>query len=87
MTKEQLRTNALEYVSFHVDDCLSPDSFVPDEKTKLVGYQCGFEPLVVAVRSGYGWKIDDEEAEELARDLLIENKWFSGEPKDADFIY
>jgi len=86
MTKAQLRINALEYVSFHVDDCLSPDPFVPDENTRLVGYQCGFETLVVAVRSGYGWKIDDDEAEELARDLLVEKNWFSREPQDADFI-
>lgn len=52
----------------------------------LVGWQCGFEPMFVAVHSYLDVRLDDDEAEELARDFLVEKKWFSGDPKPADYI-
>jgi hypothetical protein len=42
----------------------------------LVGWQCGFEPLFVAVHSYLDVEIDEEEAEELARDFLTDRGWF-----------
>ena len=42
----------------------------------LVGWQCGFEPLFVAVHSYLDVQLDDDEAEEMARDYLTERGWF-----------
>jgi len=52
----------------------------------LVGWQCGFEPLFVAVHSYLDVELDNDRAEEMARDYLTERKWFTGEPRDADYI-
>jgi hypothetical protein len=49
----------------------------PKYPSVLVGWQCGFEPLFVAVHSDYDVRLDDDEAEEMARDYLIERGWFS----------
>jgi hypothetical protein len=89
MTREQ----ALPYISHYLDDALSvrEPKDMPDN-ARLVGWQCGFEPLFVAVWSYLGDtqgnpdRLDDADAEEIARDYLIERNWFSGEPKDADYI-
>ena len=91
MTREQ----ALPYVSFCLDDALSVRSIndMPDN-ARLVGWQCGFEPLFVAVWSYLpGVKVDADEAEEIARDYLAERNWFAskpawfgGEPVPADYI-
>jgi hypothetical protein len=94
MTREQAR----EYISFCVDDALNERSIddMP-ANARLVGWQCGFEPLFVAVWSyladtqGNRNRIDDIEAEEIATDLLVERAWFStmgvdGEPPPADII-
>ena len=88
------KSELLKYVSYVVDDALSEHSI--DELTgdtlshaRFVGWQCGFEPLVVAVISYLPETfVDSEEAEEIAKDLLIEKKWFgeSGE-READFIF
>jgi hypothetical protein len=83
MTREQ----ALPYVSAYLDDALA----VREAKdmpvdARLVGWQCGFEPLFVAVWSYLSVRLDDADAEEIARDYLAERKWFSGEPTDADYI-
>lgn len=83
MTREQ----ALPYVSYCVDDALSERRV--DEmpaKARLVGWQCGFEPLFVAVWSYLDVAIGDDEAAELATDLLAEKKWFAGEPTEPDYI-
>lgn len=86
MTREQ----ALEYISYCVDDALSErdikDMPTNPKLVKLVGWQCGFEPLFVAVWSYLDLELDDDEAEELATELLIEKKWFNGKPHSADFI-
>jgi hypothetical protein len=82
------RSDALKYVSYVVDDALSilPLSKLDKKNAVLVGWQCGFEPLFVAVQSYLNVKITEDEAEDIARDLLEEKKWFSKEPKDADYI-
>jgi hypothetical protein len=83
------RKDALEYVSYAVDDALSErDPGEAPKNARLVGWQCGFEPLFVAVWSYLNVKLDDDEAENLAKDLLVEKQWFSDceNPPDADFI-
>jgi len=83
MTREQ----ALPYVAYCVDDALSErkKEEMPDT-ARLVGWQCGFEPMFVAVWSYLDLELDDDEAEELAVELLIEKKWFSGKPTPADYV-
>lgn len=96
MTREQ----ALPYVSFMVDDSLNERHFgdvpgfnsIPDT-ARLVGWQCGFEPLFVAVWSAMDQPGDEEpfdlaEAEEIATDLLKEKRWFgdNDNPPPADYV-
>lgn len=52
----------------------------------LVGWQCGFEPLFVAVHSYLDVELDEDEAAEMAKDYLAERGWFSDEPTDPDYI-
>lgn len=82
------RIDALPYVSFYLDNALSERKAVDmPENARLVGYQCGFEPLFVAVWSYLGGTLEAEEAEEIARDYLLEKNWFSDtENTDADFV-
>jgi hypothetical protein len=95
MTREM----ALPYVSFVVDDAGlgrelgdDPHAIVREAgdqfgyASKLVGWQCGFEPLFVAVHSYLDVELDDDDAEEMARDYLAERGWFAGEPTEADYI-
>lgn len=86
MTYEQ----AMPYVAYCVDDALSECkiSEMPDNgKVRLIGWQCGFEPLFVAVWSYMDLDLDDDEAEELATELLIEKHWFGEDkPRKADYI-
>lgn len=74
------REQAIPYISYCVDDA-GAERDVKDmpANARLVGWQCGFEPMFVAVWSCLGSWLDDEEAEDLAIDLLIEKKWFSGQ--------
>jgi hypothetical protein len=84
MTREQ----ALPYISYVLDDALSvhPLSEMLPNAT-LVGWQCGFEPLFVAVQSYLpDVKIEAGEAEEIASDYLDEIKWFADGPTDADYV-
>ncbi len=88
------RTDALRYVSFAIDDSLyshplySSDT-IPDN-ARLIGWQCGFEPLFVAVFSYLpGVALEDGEAEEIARDFLEERGWFgtdSNDSRPADYV-
>lgn len=82
------RSDAMRFVSFAVDDALRRRSVADmPGNARLVGWQCGFEPLFVAVWSYLpGVTLDDDEAEELALDLLVERKWFSGGPRPADYV-
>jgi hypothetical protein len=81
------REDAKQYVSYLVDDALAEhplEDMLPN--ARLVGWQCGFEPLFVAVQS-YLPKttVDESDAMEIALDFLVEKKWFSGEPSDPDY--
>lgn len=89
------RSAVIPYVSFLVDNALSArkcDSSEVLPTDTLVGWQCGFEPLFVAVRSYLGDTdgnldiVDESDAEEIAREYLEEIKWFSDESRDADYV-
>ena len=53
---------------------------------RLVGWQCGSEPMFVAVWSYLGDRLEDIEAVELAIDLLAEKKWFAGAITQPDYV-
>jgi hypothetical protein len=83
MTREE----AIPYISVCVDDALSVRSLddMP-ENARLIGWQCGFEPMFVALWSYLGTRLCDDEAVEIAQDILQERQWFAGEPTEPDFI-
>ena len=83
MTREQ----ATPYIGRCVDDALAVRSIddMP-ANARLVGWQCGFEPMVVAVWSHLGHRISDDDAEELATDTLNEDGWFNDGPTPPDFV-
>jgi hypothetical protein len=84
------QSQALDYVSFGVDDALAIYDRLPSPlpaHVRLVGWQCGFEPMFVAVWSYLGVRLDAAEAEDIAADALLERGWFAdGERIDADYI-
>ena len=51
----------------------------------LVGYQTGFEPSVCAVQGDISG-LTEADAEDIVQEFLVKKKWFSGSPKDADYI-
>lgn len=83
-------TEALPYVSSLLDDALAVKPFDPANVPPgavLVGWQCGFEPMFVAVHSYLpNVTLDAEDAEEIAMDYLDEKNWFAGESRHADHI-
>lgn len=82
------RNQAIPYIGYAVDSalCVRAIKDMPKE-TRLIGWQCGFEPMFVAVWSAYdGVTLDDDESTEIAIDLLQECNWFSGEPTDPDYV-
>jgi hypothetical protein len=79
------REMALPYIAYCIDDALS-ERVVTDmpPNARLVGWQCGFEPMFVAVWSYLpDTSLTDDEAAELATNLLAEKNWF-GEGYDGD---
>ena len=95
ITKESM----LPFVGYGVDDacsaCTGADArraiqFRKDGLAcvRMVGFRAGFEPMVVAVWSYLpSVRLDDDEATELAVDLLRERGWFA-DPEDTapDFV-
>jgi len=84
MTREQ----AIQYISVCVDDALAVRS-IDDMplNARLVGWQCGFEPMFVAVWSYLpDTRLSDEDAEEIASDILKERGWFTEAARPPDFI-
>ncbi len=81
------RMDSLKYVSYVVDDNATqiPSNKLDKKKAVLVGWQCGFEPLFVAVQSEF-LKLTAADAEDIAKEFLEKKRWFSGEPTDADYI-
>lgn len=91
------REAAIPYVSFVVDTALSADhdpATTDLSRATLVGWQCGFEPLFVAVigatmdTEGTPDTVGEDEAEEIAADYLRERKWFTDPAAEnlADYI-
>jgi hypothetical protein len=83
MTSEE----AIPYVAHVLDTALSPDHTTDDigPGTWLIGWQCGFEPLFVAIVATYTEARSGEDAEEIATDYLDEIGWFVDEPTPADY--
>jgi hypothetical protein len=83
------RQTAIAYISYAVDDALSerPTKNIPHD-ARLIGWQCGFEPLFVAVWSYLGIRLDDSDAADIATDLLVEKGWFrdNDNPTEPDYI-
>lgn len=86
------KTELMDYVAFGVDDAMAirPTHEIPTNlsKVRFVGWQCGFEPMVVAVWSYLPDSlVDESEAEELAAEALLDRGWFANsEPQPADFV-
>jgi hypothetical protein len=81
------REDAVKYVSHILDDSLNVQSGPVQDNDTLVGWQCGFEPLFVAVRSYLpGVKVNSQDAEEIALDYLEEIGWFGKNVRPADYV-
>lgn len=92
--------NPAEYVSYVADDAgagrklgADPHAIIREVgdnyryASKLVGWQCGFEPLFVAVHSCLDVALADDEAENLAAEYLDEIGWFGESGRcDADYV-
>lgn len=82
----------LPYVGYCVDDTLSErriDEIPTDRRlVRLVVWQCGFEPMAVAVWSYLpDVRLDANDAEEIAADLLSEKEWFGADgAAPADYV-
>lgn len=82
------REDALKYVGYCVDNALAERKVeeIP-YNARLIGWQAGAELMFVAVWSCLGGRVSDDEAEELALDLLEEKKWFDdGQVTKPDYI-
>ena len=65
----------------------SENAIIFEYASILIGWQCGFEPLFVAVHSYIDVRLEDNEAEEMAREYLEERGWFGeNEHREADYI-
>lgn len=84
MTREQ----AIRYIGYCIDDALSIRSVEEmPANARLVGWQCGFEPMFVAVWSYIeGVRLDDLDAEEIAISLLEDKNWFAGSATEPDYV-
>ena len=87
MTREE----AIEFVSFQLDDALNWREAKPadvNSDDRLVGWRQGLEILFVAVRSHRpGVTLTDEVAKNLARHHLTEIGWFGEESLEAHFVF
>jgi len=67
--------------------CTIPAVSAFEYRSVLVGWQCGFEPLFVAVHSYLDVRIDDADAEDMAAEYLEERNWFGEAGRvDCDYI-
>jgi len=55
--------------------------------SRLIGWQCGFEPLFVAVHSYLDVELEDTEAEDMAREYLEERGWFNSSNRNHEPDY
>jgi len=83
------RQDAIKNIGHYIDDAMSTHEQPVTPRTTLVGWQCGFEPMFVAVNSYLdGCVVEEDEAVELATALLQEIKWFSDNqgPNEPDYV-
>jgi hypothetical protein len=82
------REDAIPYISLCLDDTgAEQDADERPDNARLVGWQCGAEPMFVAVWSYLNVRLDDDEASEIAKEYLAEQQWFGGNgPTDPDYI-
>lgn len=83
------REQALGYVALVTDDALGITDDVTTMKpdARLVGWQCGYEPMFVAVQSYLPEvQMSEDDAIELATEALQACGWFEGEPTEPDHI-
>ena len=84
------REQALKYVSYVIDEYGKqlPESELDPKSAILVGWQCGFEPMYVAIKSEDSAITSEVDAEDIVRAFLEKKKWFSGGvSKDCDYIH
>lgn len=79
------KDTAIEYVGYHLEDIGPIDARPITDQTFLVGWQCGFEPMFVAVHDHLDY-LDASDAEQIAVDHLEKIGWFTDGPVDADYI-
>ena len=81
------RKAALPYISFCLDDSLNVRELDNMPKNaRLIGWQCGFEPLFVAVWSYMGFELDESSAIDIATDYMRERKWFGDNEREPDYV-
>lgn len=82
------RTEAIKYLRDEGVDTANAFRLASDRppNARLIGWNCGAEPMFVAVWCYLGFRVDDYDAIELAVDYLCEKKWFSGPPTQPDFV-
>jgi hypothetical protein len=82
--------DAIKYIGHYVDDAGSSNEFDVNKAegpVTLVGWQCGTEPMFVAIKSYIGVRLSEDDSVELATDLLEEIGWFGeSDVKDPDYI-
>jgi hypothetical protein len=97
MEPAMTRDQAVPYVAYVVDDAGAGRKLGADQhaivresgeqfkySSKLVGWQCGFEPLFVAVHSYLDVAIADDDAIDMATEYLQEIGWFADSAADDD---
>ena len=96
------RKQALKYVGHVITENGKklPESSLNPKTAILVGWQCGFEPMYVAIQDEDGdvLSLSDIDAEDIAKEYLTKINWFSddaddegsesgNQKKDCDYIH
>lgn len=83
------KKTVVDYIGHCLDDSLNVRTLADmPANARFVVYACGFEPMVVAVWSYLpGVTLDESDAEDIARDYLLEINWFAdADAAEADCI-
>lgn len=71
-------------IDYYLDDAGAVHKgFRVTGQTVFVGFEAGFEPLIVAVRSYLGVRVDADEAVAIAADYLDEIHWSDAPAADC----
>lgn len=79
--------DASNYVSFQINDReeeLTKPQTLEYEHCSLVGWQCGFEPLFVAIYGHY--ELWNDDAIDIATEFLQARQWFAESATPADYV-